>query len=862
MIYVKGDATGTGDGSSWSNAFVSLQPAIDAALVSDQVWIAQGTYRPTSWPNGGTTDREKHFSLKQGVSVYGGFAGNETALVQRDASGHPVILSGDLLGDDADTDGDGFPDQTTATDNVFHVFYHPASRPLTPQALLESVAICDGNGFDTAHSNSFFGAGMFNNGASPVLRACRFRHNSAEEGGALYLSNSASPPLEACTFENNSAVLGAAICAPLWGPSTYTQAMTECAFFSNKASMGAAYYTDRCGPRCLVASNCVFVCNWSEFTSTVDACGYDNKIFNCVFSFNGSTNGEGGGSALFVGPAGMVSNCIFSNNGGYFGGALLGDNGEGNAFLTITVTGCAFVSNAYSALWMDSGSLDLRDCIFERNGGYRGGAVYLCAWEGEFIISNCVFRGNSADEDGGAIACQKNSGKIYDTKFSENRSYMSTGGAFSYHFGSFGALIFENCSFVSNGATDGGAIRFVTGKAGGSQLIVSNSTYLGNWAQNSGGAIMFQHSLMIYPPVVRLLSICNGTFVGNEASSDGGAVALQSAAANIVHCTLADNSALNGSAISGVGTSTALKSSIIWGNANDSYDAVATHCIIQGGYPGVSNLDIDPLLNPLGFYGGATPTRPFGLGSPAKDAGLAGPGAPTHDQRGFERDALPDIGACEFQALALISDVTNPAAIGSQFTLRAISDIAGVTFQWFGRQSANQWDPMEGGTNGLFATPALDLGLDLWVRVMGQGTNVDSAVQQIEMRGTYPEWVAFHGLAGADAETGASPVGDGIPNLVKYASGLNPHVPAVPGDHSTFFSVPASNTVCLTWIQSKTPTDLTWGFRQSHDFRAWSPADAVPNLSESNSARNVWSITMPVETDSLFLDVEVTRPVP
>jgi len=305
-----------------------------------------------------------------------------------------------------------------------------------------------------------------------------------------------------------------------------------------------------------------------------------------------------------------------------------------------------------------------------------------------------------------------------------------------------------------------------------------------------------------------------------------------------------------------------LRSSITWGNVNDSFDAVATHCIIQSGYPGMSNLDNDPLLNPLGFYGGATLTRPFGLGSPAKDADLAGPDAPTYDQRGLERDALPDIGACEFQPLALVSDVTIPAAIGSQFTLRAISDIVGATFQWFGRQSANAWDPMEGGTNGLFATPALDLGLDLWVRVTGQGTNVDSAGQQIDVRGTFPEWVAFHGLAGADAETGASPVGDGIPNLVKYASGLDPHVPAVPGDHSTFFSAPASNAVGLTWIQSKTPTDLTWSFRQSHDLRAWSPAGAVPNLSEFNSARNVWSITMPVETGSLFLDVEVTRSAP
>ncbi len=79
----------------------------------------------------------------------------------------------------------------------------------------------------------------------------------------------------------------------------------------------------------------------------------------------------------------------------------------------------------------------------------------------------------------------------------------------------------------------------------------------------------------------------------------------------------------------------------------------------------------------------------------------------------------------------------------------------------------------------------------------------------LEVRGTYPEWVAFHGLAGSDAETGATPAGDGIPNLIKYASGLDPHAPAGPGDYRAFAAAGASNAVCLKWIESKTPTDLT-----------------------------------------------------
>ena len=39
-VHVKFDATGTGDGSSWANAFTDLQPGIDAVQAGDEVWVA------------------------------------------------------------------------------------------------------------------------------------------------------------------------------------------------------------------------------------------------------------------------------------------------------------------------------------------------------------------------------------------------------------------------------------------------------------------------------------------------------------------------------------------------------------------------------------------------------------------------------------------------------------------------------------------------------------------------------------------------------------------------------------------------------------------------------------------------------
>ena len=67
----------TGCGASWADAWPNLQDAL-ASTNSGEIWVAQGIYRPTDCAPCANVDREVAFSLKNGVAIYGGFAGTET----------------------------------------------------------------------------------------------------------------------------------------------------------------------------------------------------------------------------------------------------------------------------------------------------------------------------------------------------------------------------------------------------------------------------------------------------------------------------------------------------------------------------------------------------------------------------------------------------------------------------------------------------------------------------------------------------------------------------------------------------------------------------------------------------------------
>lgn len=174
--HVKIDATGSNDGTSWENAFTDLQSAIAVSTFGDDIWVAQGTYKPTT-----TTSRSVSFTIKNGTKLYGGFIGGETNLTERNHQINHTILSGDI-------------NTGASNDNSYKVVNF---NNVTNQTRLDGFTIV--GGYATG-----YGGGAVSTNSSPIISNCTFTGNfAAEGGGAINHSGSGILTLESCVFDGN-----------------------------------------------------------------------------------------------------------------------------------------------------------------------------------------------------------------------------------------------------------------------------------------------------------------------------------------------------------------------------------------------------------------------------------------------------------------------------------------------------------------------------------------------------------------------------------------------------------------------------------------------------------------------------------
>ena len=569
IIYVKLDAIGNNDGTTWGDAFTSLQSGLEAAVAGKQIWVAAGTYKPSN-EVGGSGDRYRTFQMKNGVAIYGGFTGTEYDLSQRDISAHETILSGDIgeLGNNSD--------------NVYHIFRHQ-SLGLNSTAVLDGFTLTGGNANGFAPDNN---GGAIANGAdnSPTISNCTFTDNFASNRGGAILNASSSPTITNCTFTNNSTLnIGAAICN--FGSSSSN--INYCIFTSNTAEFGAVYNGVGSSP---VIANSTFANNYaSTGGGAIHSDTSTSLITGCTFTSN-STDGLWGGGAIVNDDSdnSSIINSTFTSNSATVGGAIINHNGS-----TPTITGCTFSSNVSSsdggaladegssssitssnfssnaasrnggAIYINGGNTSVGNSTFSGNttvAGGGGGGAGIYDYYGNITITDTAFSGNIAAGGGGGIYNYYAGGTITGTTFTGNQAGYGGGGvwdlfssaaytgcSFINNIGPAGAgasLIygspsFTNCSFSGNSGTEGGGIRDYD-----SNSVISGCTLSNNTAQDGGGIWNSGEW-----PNANYSSIMNCTLNSNHASNRGGGLYNILTSTAVTGSTFSNNTAYDGAGV-------------------------------------------------------------------------------------------------------------------------------------------------------------------------------------------------------------------------------------------------------------------------------------------------------------------------
>jgi Abnormal spindle-like microcephaly-assoc'd, ASPM-SPD-2-Hydin len=446
-IYVNGARPEGGTGTNWNTAFKYLQEALKGAVAGDQVLIAKGTYYPDDFNadvNGqylNFGDRELSFNVKAGVNLYGGFAGNETSIDQRDPVANETILSGEIWKvDPLDPETSGYQRYWS-----LHVIV------LAGDATFDSLTIEKGraNGDNPPYNQ---GGGVYLETGTLTLVDCTINEClAAQDGGAVFGNVNATR----CTFSGNRAdneflLTDAKLNDPL---------NTQHAWIYSPVCSGGAIRGD------VVANSCQFIDNHTRARS---------------LSLTGFTSEASGGA--ITGTSVVVKRCKFQGNTADATAVHIGGNSDATAL------GGAISSENTTAV----------DCIFEDNGCHSravanitppprapqwtaaphsyGGCVY-----GKIGATNCVFADNSATseyidgdfndaESRGSATYVKGSSEISNSTFVRNETLGNGDGGGAIRSDPDSTLPVASCTFLDNSTDLNGTCLSI----GGNVKILSN----------------------------------------------------------------------------------------------------------------------------------------------------------------------------------------------------------------------------------------------------------------------------------------------------------------------------------------------------------------------------------------------------
>ena len=498
-IYIKPD--GTGEGSSWEDAadMDFVQQKLTACAAAPQSWLLTDTY--FCLKGNETYETNLEIDNESDFMILGCYEGSGTPGT-RDTSAYKTVI------------------RQKSADKPIVTISGTAGKPT-----LYGLTFCDAKITGTGS------AVHITSGSEVRIRACTFQNNEAStHGGALDIDhNSAKVYLyEGCRFKNNTAKNGGAI--RLNGTSAKLDIKDS--FFSGNKGESATY-----GGGCLyltkgqaTVSNCRFERNSAtNFGGTACITGGQHNFTNAIFednssakeggclylsngsctatdcSFEGNSATTNGGVVYATGGTHSFTSCSFSGNSATYGGAIsvnrtdtdipvsvalhggtLSGNIANNA--TSNLGGGAIYMNTAAKVQCDGTAFIGNKVVSSLNS--RGGAICMRSDQGAVLMANaCVFKGNGFEITGStkravfgsAVACQNgansnnyNDAGFYNCVFTDGFTINAT----STGIGSLmltGSGICVNCTTVES-ASVGDVVRFAT--PGSGRAVLYNSIVL------------------------------------------------------------------------------------------------------------------------------------------------------------------------------------------------------------------------------------------------------------------------------------------------------------------------------------------------------------------------------------------------
>ncbi len=334
IIRVKPDGKNANNGSTWARAkrtvWAALAQAASEYKVSGdsvEIWVAAGKYTPTDG-----TSRSATLRLKNGVALYGGFAGSESSRDLRNWRKNVTTLSGDIGIINA------------YRDNSYHVV---TANGTNPSAVLDGFTITggccsgyrDGAGIHNAggsptltnltiihnKASSSVGGGMGSENGNPTLTNVSFRLNAAYTGGGMFNENG-SPKLTNVTFSENRAYQGGGM------SNAGSARLTNVTFEKNIDYDFAGGMFSEGDP---TLTNVRFIGNTSEEAVGAGMCsiGGSPNLSNVTFIGNTSALGGAGGMGCYGGTP-TLTNVTFNGNSALGGGGAIGGYDKSNIIIT------------------------------------------------------------------------------------------------------------------------------------------------------------------------------------------------------------------------------------------------------------------------------------------------------------------------------------------------------------------------------------------------------------------------------------------------------------------------------------------------------------------------------------------------